>query len=97
MENVLIFKFSSGSVPGLFAFAGDQAGSSLPERHGPWMIFGKVLPQERVPHGLDRKTVESAISDHGFQLWRMKRTETRQRQVQARAVHQAGKRARSSG
>ena len=69
----VIFKFTSGTRTGLFAFAGDRAGALLPEKHGPWIFDGNVQPHEAIPHKLDRQTVENAIDDHGYQLWRMKR------------------------
>jgi hypothetical protein len=69
----VIYKFSSSVTNGLFAFAGDADGSMLPEKHGPWETKGGIRPGEPIPHRLDRETVERAIDDHGFQLWRMKK------------------------
>lgn len=69
----VIYNFSSSVRTGLFAFAGDADGSMLPEKHGPWVTQGGIRPGEPIPHRLDRETVERAIDDHGFQLWRMKK------------------------
>src|SRR5882757_1836971 len=69
----VIYRFSSSVTTGLFAFAGDAEGSMLPEKHGPWETKGGIRPGEPIPHRLDRETVERAIDDHGFQLWRMKK------------------------
>ncbi len=68
-----IFKFSSSVTTGLFAFAGERSGARLPEKHGPWVSSGNVRPSEAVPHKLDRETIERAIDDHGYQLWRMRK------------------------
>src|SRR5579871_4533705 len=69
----VIYNFSSSATTGLFAFAGDADGSLLPAKHGPWVTRGGISPGEPIPHRLDRETVERAIDDHGFQLWRMKK------------------------
>ena len=69
----VIYNFSSSVRTGLFAFAGDADGSMLPEKHGPWVTQGGIRPGEPIPHRLDRETVERAIDDHGFQLWRIKK------------------------
>lgn len=68
-----IFRFASGAPNSLFAFAGDRMGSSLPARHGPWKSEGNIGPREAIPHQLDRKHIEDAIDEHGYQLWRMKK------------------------
>jgi hypothetical protein len=70
---VVIYVFESAGAGGLRAFAGDRSGRSLPERHGPWKPLANVGERQRLPHALDRKTVEAAIATHGFQLWRLKR------------------------
>jgi len=67
-----IYIFESTGKAGLHAFAGDEAGSQLPERHGPWRTTGTVLPNHALPHRINRDVVEKAIEGEGFQLWRMK-------------------------
>lgn len=67
-----IYAFASDAPSRLFAFAGDRAGSSLPEQHGPWKSAGEIGPDDEVQHGLDRKQIEQAIREHGYQMWRMK-------------------------
>ena len=69
----VIFKFESTASNGLHAFAGDRAGSMLPERHGPWKQKGTVRPQDAIPHRLDRGAIETAIDEHGYQMWRIKK------------------------
>ena len=69
----VIYKFSSGATAGLFAFAGDQAGTLLPGKHAPWVRSGMVRPGQTIPHKLDRDVIERAIDDHGYQMWRMKK------------------------
>jgi hypothetical protein len=66
-----IFIFKSEARPALRAFAGDEAGSELPESHGPWMVTGIIGPHSAPPHGIARKTIEEAIATHGFQMWRL--------------------------
>jgi hypothetical protein len=75
----IVFRFTSGSKPALFAFAGDRPGSSLPDKYGPWIADGIIRPTEAMPHKLDRETVEQAIKTQGYQLWRMKVAPTSQR------------------
>ncbi len=41
-----------------------------PENH---LVQMTVRPNQEIPHSLDRKTIESAIGDHGYQLWRLKK------------------------
>lgn len=65
-----IHTFANGS--GLNAFAGDADGTRLPERHGPWRRIGSTRRNQALPHGIDRSMVESAIEEHGFQMWRAK-------------------------
>jgi hypothetical protein len=67
-----IYIFRSESKRELCAFAGDVSGSQLPERFGPWRATGVIKPERKPPHNLPREQIESAISDEGFQLWRMK-------------------------
>jgi hypothetical protein len=70
---MVIFTFASDSPNRLFAFAGDRAGASLPEQHGPWKSVGEIGPDEEIQHGLDRQHIEQAIHEHGYQMWRMKK------------------------
>jgi hypothetical protein len=66
-----IYIFKSETTKGLRAFAGDPAGSKLPENHGPWSITGVVAEEKAPPHKLSRELIEQAITDEGFQLWRL--------------------------
>ncbi len=70
---MVIYTFESGAPGGLFAFAGDRVGSSLPSRHGPWKPIANISARQRLPHALSRKAVEDAIAEHGFQMWRLKK------------------------
>ena len=67
-----IFIFKSEAKSELRAFAGDSAGSKLPQRHGPWHAVGVIRPDKDPPHKFSRATIEKAIESEGFQLWRMK-------------------------
>jgi hypothetical protein len=69
-----IFMFKSDAESGLRAFAGDSAGSKLPQRHGPWHAVGVIRPEKDPPHQFSRAAIEKAIETEGFQLWRMKPT-----------------------
>lgn len=69
---MMIYTFASDAPNRLFAFVGDRAGVSLPERHGPWKVVGEIGPDEKIQNGLDRKQIEQAIYEHGYQMWRMK-------------------------
>lgn len=66
-----IFMFKSEAQPDLRAFAGDLAGTRLPHQLRPWRIVGAIAPDNDPPHRLSRGTIEAAINDRGFQLWRM--------------------------
>src|SRR5690349_5800641 len=66
-----IFIFKSAGKKELRAFAADEAGSALPEKHRPWTVTGTISPQGVQRHRMSRKTVEGAIATHGFQLWRL--------------------------
>ena len=70
---MVIFTFASTAKPGLFAFAADQSGRQLPDKHGPWKLTGRINPDAALPHHLDRGTVEEALSDAGFQMWRRRK------------------------
>ena len=67
-----IYIFKSDASIGLRAFASDAAGSSLPERFGPWHAIGVVAPESAPPYNLSRDRIEKAVGTHGFQLWRVK-------------------------
>jgi hypothetical protein len=57
----------------LRAFAGDIAGSKLPEQFRPWHSVAAVGP-DKDPPNLSRNEIERAIAASGFQLWRLKPT-----------------------
>jgi hypothetical protein len=67
-----IYMFRSETKRELRAFAADRAGSQLPGKFAPWHVTGVITPERRPPHNLPRETIERAINDQGFQLWRMK-------------------------
>ncbi|QFU17371.1 hypothetical protein [Microvirga thermotolerans] len=67
-----IFMFASQSRGDLHAFAGDESGSKLPAKFGPWGLTGTLLARQSPPHNFSRRTIEQAISAEGFQLWRVK-------------------------
>jgi hypothetical protein len=67
-----LYVFKSDASGELRAFAGDLAGSRLPERFRPWHAVGAVAPGASPPHGLSRDDIEKAIEAPGFQLWRLK-------------------------
>jgi len=69
----IIYTFKSTQHDGMFAFAGDEDGTRLPERHGPWKAQGNTLPHQALPHRFSRDQIELAIANEGFQLWRMKK------------------------
>ena len=69
-----IFVFESQSRQGLHAFAGDIAGTRLPDRVGPWRLVRASPPGGSLPHGISRRTIERVIGAEGFQLWRLKDT-----------------------
>ncbi len=67
-----IYIFKSDAKPELRAFAGDLAGTKLPDQLGPWSAVGVIGPEKAPPHNLPRAKIERALGDHGFQLWRIK-------------------------
>jgi len=67
--------FKSETRKELRAFAGDQAGSKLPENHGPWTVTGVVAAENAPPHNFSREAIEEAIEGEGFQLWRLRKKE----------------------
>ena len=70
-----IYTFASEAPNRLFAFSGDVEGSSLPPQHGPWKAVGDIGPRDEIPHRLDRKHIEQAIDNYGYQMWRMTKEE----------------------
>jgi hypothetical protein len=67
-----IYIFRSDMKKELQAFAGDAAGSKLPDRFGPWQAIGVVRPDKDPPYNLSRDEIQKAIKIDGFQLWRLK-------------------------
>ncbi len=68
-----IFIFKSETSPGLRAFAADLVGSRLPSQFKPWHVTGAIAPGQESPYNLSRESIEAALRDQGFQLWRVKR------------------------
>jgi hypothetical protein len=66
-----IYMFKSETRAQLRAFAGDPAGSKLPQHHGPWTVTGVISPERMPPHRFSRQAIEQAIDAEGFQLWRL--------------------------
>ena len=67
-----LYVFKSDAKGELRAFAGDIAGSKLPEGFRPWHAIGAVASDAAPPYGLSRDSIEQAIGARGFQLWRLK-------------------------
>jgi hypothetical protein len=67
-----IYVFKSDTNAELRAFTGDIGGSKLPARFRPWHAIGVIAADKAPPHQLPRDDIEKAISEQGFQLWRMK-------------------------
>ena len=67
-----LYIFKSDTKEGLRAFSDDSAGGKLPDQFRPWRAIGVVRPDRAPPHDFARATIEQAITDHGFQLWRLK-------------------------
>ncbi|GEO16068.1 hypothetical protein [Microvirga aerophila] len=67
-----VFMFVSQAKDGLHAFAGDESGSKLPAKYGPWGLTGTLGSRETPPHKFSRQVIEQSITTEGFQLWRMK-------------------------
>jgi hypothetical protein len=67
-----LYIFKSDANAELRAFAGDPAGSKLPDQFRPWYAVGIVGADNAPPHKLSRDVIEKAIADAGFQLWRIK-------------------------
>jgi len=69
--------FKSDTTKELRAFAGDVTGSKLPERHGPWTVTGVVAANNSPPHNFSRDAIKEAIETAGFQLWRLRKKESK--------------------
>jgi hypothetical protein len=69
-----IFVFRSETNRELRAFAGDLAGFKLPSQFKPWRATGAIAPDREFPYKLSREAIEAAIRDHGYQLWRVKKS-----------------------
>jgi hypothetical protein len=67
-----IFIFKSESNSELRAFSGDPGGEKLTSRFGPWHAVGVIRPDKDPPFNISRDTIEQAIANPGFQLFRMK-------------------------
>jgi hypothetical protein len=67
-----LYIFRSDANTELRAFAGDLAGSKLPDQFRPWRAVGVVAPEGAPPYRLSRLSIERAIDTSGFQLWRLK-------------------------
>ena len=67
-----MYVFKSRVKVGMRAFAGDSAGSQLPDKFAPWRATGVVAAERDPPHGLPRDQIEESIREHGFQLWRIR-------------------------
>ena len=67
-----LFMFTSQAKEDLHAFAGDESGTKLPAKYAPWGLTGTLNSRETPPHKFNRKAIEQAVSNEGFQLWRMK-------------------------
>jgi hypothetical protein len=70
---IRIFIFKSETNPELRAFGGDLVGSRLPVQFRPWHAIGSIAPEGEFPYTLSRQAIETAISDNGYQLWRMRK------------------------
>ena len=70
---MVIYTFASSKRPDLFAFAPDQSGRQLPDKFAPWKFTGRIEPDVSLPHDLDRATVEEALGEVGFQMWRRRK------------------------
>lgn len=71
--SIRIFIFKSETSPDLRAFGGDLAGSRLPVQFRPWHAIGSIAPEGEFPYKLSRESIETAINDSGYQLWRMRK------------------------
>ena len=70
---MVIYEFASSKKTGPVRIRGRQSGRLLLEKHSPWKLTGRVNPDAALPHDLDRATVEEALADFGFQMWRLRK------------------------
>jgi hypothetical protein len=68
-----IFIFKSEVNPNLRAFGGDLAGIKLPGQFKPWRAVGTIAANQDLPYKIARDEIEKAISESGFQLFRLKK------------------------
>lgn len=68
-----LYMFRSTTQPQLSCFCRDPKGTDLPKKFAPWTAFGVIRPDQEPPRGLSRKSIESGIDTHGYQLWRTKK------------------------
>lgn len=61
-----IYIFKSQTRKGLQAFAGDLAGSRLPQSHGPWTATGAIGPDNPPPYKFSRDAIEEASTPRDF-------------------------------
>ena len=61
---IYIFKSEAGT--GLRAFAGEPAGSKLPDQFRPWHAVGVIPAEKAPPHNLSRGTIEKVINSDGI-------------------------------
>jgi hypothetical protein len=61
-----IYIFKSETRKDLRAFAGDLAGSRLPQNHGPWTATGAIGPDSAPPYNFSRDAIQEAIDAEGF-------------------------------
>ena len=54
------------------SFAGEPAGSKLPDQFRPWHAVGVIPAEKAPPHNLSRETIEEVINSDGYQLWRVR-------------------------
>ncbi|MGI9386220.1 MAG: hypothetical protein ACR2OX_02205 [Methyloligellaceae bacterium] len=67
-----LFMFKSNTRDELHAFAGKSNDERLPSKFGPWESIGVVRSDEKPPHNFSRDDIEKAITDEGFQLFRIR-------------------------
>jgi hypothetical protein len=75
IRDMRVFIFKSQTRQNLCAFAGDMAGSRLPEKYGPWRLINTAPRGGALPYDVPRPAIERAITLEGFQMFRMKAPE----------------------
>jgi hypothetical protein len=66
-----IFIYKSEAQKSLRAFTSASDGQQLPAQLGPWQAIGVIRPDKDPPFGLSRETIETAIGEQGFQLFKV--------------------------